>query len=48
MAQPQPADPDAAKLKQIMAGVDVFTPDWNDINTNLTSYVDAWKSATGS
>jgi 2-aminoethylphosphonate transport system substrate-binding protein len=41
-------DPNAAKLKQIMAGVDVFTPDWNDINTNLTSYVDAWKSATGS
>jgi 2-aminoethylphosphonate transport system substrate-binding protein len=41
-------DANAAKLKQILAGVDVFTPDWKDINTNLDSYVDAWKSATGS
>ncbi|MEE4546836.1 2-aminoethylphosphonate ABC transporter substrate-binding protein [Streptomyces sp. V4-01] len=41
-------DPNARKLRQIMAGVDVFTPDWNDVNTNLTSYVDAWKDATGS
>ncbi|MFI1095190.1 2-aminoethylphosphonate ABC transporter substrate-binding protein [Streptomyces sp. NPDC020917] len=41
-------DPNAVKLKQIMSGVDVFTPDWKDVDTNLTSYVDAWKSATGS
>ncbi|SFF64185.1 2-aminoethylphosphonate transport system substrate-binding protein [Actinacidiphila alni] len=41
-------DTNAAKLKEIMTGVDVFTPDWNDINTHLTDYVDAWKSATGS
>jgi len=41
-------DPNAAKLKQIMAGVDVFTPDWKDVNDNLASYVDAWKNATGS
>ncbi|WP_237555143.1 MULTISPECIES: 2-aminoethylphosphonate ABC transporter substrate-binding protein [unclassified Streptomyces] len=42
------SDPNAAKLQQIMAGVDVFTPDWKDINDNLDAYVDAWKSATGS
>ena len=41
-------DPNAAKLKQLMSGVDVFTPDWKDIDANLPSYVDAWKSATGS
>ncbi len=40
--------PNAVKLQQIMAGVDVFTPDWKDIDANLPSYVDAWKSATGS
>ncbi|MFK0280433.1 2-aminoethylphosphonate ABC transporter substrate-binding protein [Streptomyces sp. NPDC090499] len=42
------ADANAAALTQLMAGVDVFTPDWSDIDKNLTSYVDAWKSATGS
>lgn len=31
-----------------MQGVDVFAPDWDDIDENLTSYVEAWKSATGS
>ncbi|MEW1860070.1 2-aminoethylphosphonate ABC transporter substrate-binding protein [Streptomyces sp. NBC_00669] len=41
-------DANAAALKQIMAGVDVFTPDWKDINDNLDSYVEAWRSATGS
>ncbi|SEG79150.1 2-aminoethylphosphonate transport system substrate-binding protein [Actinacidiphila yanglinensis] len=41
-------DPNAAGLKKLMAGVDVFTPDWTDINDNLDAYVDAWRSATGS
>ncbi|WP_329181603.1 2-aminoethylphosphonate ABC transporter substrate-binding protein [Streptomyces sp. NBC_01477] len=41
-------DPHAAELKKIMAGVDVFTPDWKDIDAHLPAYVDAWKSATGS
>jgi 2-aminoethylphosphonate transport system substrate-binding protein len=41
-------DPKAAALKKIMSGVDVFTPDWKDIDAHLTSEVDAWKSATGS
>jgi 2-aminoethylphosphonate transport system substrate-binding protein len=27
---------------------EVSTPDWNDIAENLTSYVEDWKSATGS
>jgi 2-aminoethylphosphonate transport system substrate-binding protein len=31
-----------------MDGVEIFAPDWNDIEENLTSYVDAWKTATGS
>ncbi|MFI9104464.1 2-aminoethylphosphonate ABC transporter substrate-binding protein [Streptomyces fildesensis] len=41
-------DANAAKLKGIMAGVEIFTPDWATVNTDLTSYVDAWKKATGS
>lgn len=41
-------DPNAVKLQKIMSGVDVFTPDWKDIDTHLSQYVDAWKSATGS
>ncbi|MFE2586489.1 2-aminoethylphosphonate ABC transporter substrate-binding protein [Streptomyces sp. NPDC059378] len=41
-------DAEATALAQIMNGVEVFEPDWNDIDQNLTSYVDAWKSATGS
>lgn len=31
-----------------MDGVEVFEPDWSDIAGSLDSYVDAWKSATGS
>lgn len=31
-----------------MAGVEVFTPDWNDVSANLSTYVENWKSATGS
>ncbi|MEU6220260.1 2-aminoethylphosphonate ABC transporter substrate-binding protein [Streptomyces sp. NPDC047022] len=41
-------DANAIALTKLMDGVEVFEPDWNDINTNLTTYVDAWKSATGS
>lgn len=43
-----PMDANAPKLKQLLSGVEVFTPDWADINTNLEKYVDAWKQATGS
>jgi 2-aminoethylphosphonate transport system substrate-binding protein len=31
-----------------MAGVEVFEPDWNDTDKNLTSYVNDWQAATGS
>ena len=41
-------DANAIELAKLMDGVEVFEPDWNDIEENLTSYVDAWKSATGS
>lgn len=41
-------DANAIALTKIMGGVDFFEPDWNDINKNLTSYVEDWKSATGS
>lgn len=42
------ADANAVALTKLMAGVEVFEPDWSDIAANLDSYVDAWKSATGS
>ncbi|MFF1923101.1 2-aminoethylphosphonate ABC transporter substrate-binding protein [Streptomyces sp. NPDC058221] len=42
------ADANAVALKKLMDGVEVFEPDWSDIADNLDSYVDAWKSATGS
>jgi 2-aminoethylphosphonate transport system substrate-binding protein len=41
-------DENATALAKIMAGVDIFQPDWQDINKNLDSYVGAWKTATGS
>ncbi|PRH77606.1 2-aminoethylphosphonate ABC transporter substrate-binding protein [Streptomyces solincola] len=43
-----PAGEDAEALAKLMRGVDVFAPDWADIEKNLTSYVDDWKAATGS
>ncbi|MGW1891619.1 2-aminoethylphosphonate ABC transporter substrate-binding protein [Streptomyces sp. NPDC002004] len=41
-------DANAIALAKLMDGVEVFQPDWADIDKNLQSYVDAWKSATGS
>ncbi len=41
-------DANAKALADLMKGVDIFEPDWSDIGTGLDSYVDAWKSATGS
>ncbi|MFF4759027.1 2-aminoethylphosphonate ABC transporter substrate-binding protein [Streptomyces sp. NPDC001292] len=41
-------DANATALKKLMDGVEVFTPDWSDIEKNLTTYVEAWKQATGS
>ncbi|MFD5875009.1 2-aminoethylphosphonate ABC transporter substrate-binding protein [Streptomyces sp. NPDC060322] len=41
-------DANATELATLMKGVEIFEPDWSDIGTHLDSYVDAWKSATGS
>ncbi|MFE3941069.1 2-aminoethylphosphonate ABC transporter substrate-binding protein [Streptomyces sp. NPDC059118] len=41
-------DANAIELAKLMDGVEVFEPDWSDIDTNLDTYVGAWKSATGS
>ncbi|MGW1809308.1 2-aminoethylphosphonate ABC transporter substrate-binding protein [Streptomyces sp. NPDC002078] len=41
-------DANAIALTKLMDGVEIFEPDWNDIDRNLTSYVEDWKSATGS
>ncbi|MFC5801503.1 2-aminoethylphosphonate ABC transporter substrate-binding protein [Streptomyces formicae] len=41
-------DANAIELAKILAGVEVFEPDWKDIDTNLQKYIDSWKSATGS
>ncbi|MGD3110385.1 2-aminoethylphosphonate ABC transporter substrate-binding protein [Streptomyces sp. YGL11-2] len=44
----KPTDPNASALAKIMNGVQIFQPDWNDIDKNLDTYVNAWKTATGS
>ncbi|MEU6090536.1 2-aminoethylphosphonate ABC transporter substrate-binding protein [Streptomyces sp. NPDC047085] len=41
-------DANAIALTKLMDGVDIFTPDWNDIDKNLATYIEDWKSATGS
>ncbi|MFD7018094.1 2-aminoethylphosphonate ABC transporter substrate-binding protein [Streptomyces sp. NPDC059161] len=41
-------DANAVALGKLMQGIDVFQPDWMDIAKNLPTYVDAWKTATGS
>ncbi|MGI5336507.1 2-aminoethylphosphonate ABC transporter substrate-binding protein [Streptomyces sp. CA-181903] len=41
-------DPNAASLARVMKDVEVFRPDWADIDKNLTAYVAAWREATGS
>ncbi|WP_319706833.1 hypothetical protein [Streptomyces sp. ME03-5684b] len=35
-------------LTELMDGVQVFEPDWNGIEENLTSSIGAWKEAAGS
>ncbi|ARF55469.1 2-aminoethylphosphonate ABC transporter substrate-binding protein [Streptomyces gilvosporeus] len=41
-------DANATALAKIMNGVEIFQPDWNDVDKNLDIYVNAWKTATGS
>jgi 2-aminoethylphosphonate transport system substrate-binding protein len=42
------ADADAIALTNIVKDVEIFEPDWDAIEKNLTEHVDNWKSATGS
>ncbi|WP_431031928.1 2-aminoethylphosphonate ABC transporter substrate-binding protein [Streptomyces sp. P6-2-1] len=42
------SDARATDLAKIMNGVEIFTPDWQDLSEHLDAYVDAWKTATGS
>ncbi|WP_175410254.1 2-aminoethylphosphonate ABC transporter substrate-binding protein [Streptomyces sp. TRM64462] len=44
----KPTDANAIALDTLMRDVEVFEPDWADIEKNLTTYIDAWKKATGS
>ncbi|SNT00630.1 2-aminoethylphosphonate transport system substrate-binding protein [Actinacidiphila glaucinigra] len=41
-------DANARALSRILQNVEVFQPDWADIDTNLDTYVQAWQEATGS
>ncbi|MFJ2024281.1 2-aminoethylphosphonate ABC transporter substrate-binding protein [Streptomyces sp. NPDC087897] len=41
-------DANAVELAGLMEGVEIFEPDWSDIGAHLDTYIDAWKSATGS
>ncbi|WP_055701922.1 2-aminoethylphosphonate ABC transporter substrate-binding protein [Streptomyces silaceus] len=41
-------DANAVALDKIIDGVEIFEPDWADVSKNLPSYVEDWKSATGS
>ncbi|GAB2780187.1 2-aminoethylphosphonate ABC transporter substrate-binding protein [Streptomyces daliensis] len=41
-------DENATELASLMKGVEIFRPDWEDVEKNLDAYIDAWKSATGS
>ncbi|MFC8516737.1 2-aminoethylphosphonate ABC transporter substrate-binding protein [Streptomyces sp. NPDC057257] len=41
-------DANAVALTRLMTGVSVFEPDWTEIDKNLQSYVENWKSATDS
>ncbi|KPH97645.1 hypothetical protein OK074_6452 [Actinobacteria bacterium OK074] len=41
-------DANATALTQLMAGVEVFEPDWADVEKNLSAYVADWQDATGS
>ncbi|MGA5098163.1 2-aminoethylphosphonate ABC transporter substrate-binding protein [Streptomyces lavendulocolor] len=47
-ADVEPTDANAMALARLMEGVEVFRPDWTDIARNLKTYIDAWKTATGS
>ncbi|MCA1222064.1 2-aminoethylphosphonate ABC transporter substrate-binding protein [Streptomyces sp. 8L] len=39
---------DAQALDKLLHGVQIFRPDWNDIDKNLDTYVQDWQDATSS
>ncbi|WP_369259718.1 2-aminoethylphosphonate ABC transporter substrate-binding protein [Streptomyces sp. R35] len=41
-------DANAVALTKLMDGVEIFAPDWTEIDKNLQSDVEDWKTATGS
>ncbi|WP_406336789.1 hypothetical protein [Streptomyces sp. NBC_00203] len=41
-------DANAIALTKLMDGVEIFAPDWTEIDKNLQSDVEDWKTATGS
>ncbi|MFJ8827321.1 2-aminoethylphosphonate ABC transporter substrate-binding protein [Streptomyces sp. NPDC102467] len=41
-------DENAIALARVMDGVEIFEPDWSGIDKNLQTYVEDWKTATGS
>ncbi|MFB8766027.1 2-aminoethylphosphonate ABC transporter substrate-binding protein [Nocardiopsis alba] len=42
----EPTGEDAEALAELMEGVEIFEPDWKDIEANLSEYLDAWREAT--
>ncbi|WP_433856452.1 2-aminoethylphosphonate ABC transporter substrate-binding protein [Streptomyces kronopolitis] len=44
----KPTDRNATQLAALMKNVDIFRPDWNDLAKNLESYLESWRTATGS
>ncbi|MFE2556944.1 2-aminoethylphosphonate ABC transporter substrate-binding protein [Streptomyces sp. NPDC059352] len=44
----KPTDANAIELAKLLEGVEIFEPNWSDIDKNLKTYIDGWKSATGS
>ena len=45
-AGPEGLGVDAEALAELMEGVEIFEPDWKDIEANLSEYLDAWREAT--
>ncbi|GAA1085201.1 2-aminoethylphosphonate ABC transporter substrate-binding protein [Nocardiopsis composta] len=43
----EPDDANAERLTELMDGVEVFSPDWAEVDENFDAYVEAWKEATG-
>ena len=43
----KPTDENYKKLHEMMSGVKVYTPKWDDVVTNLQGDVAGWRKATG-